>query len=462
MEGINFYWPLIVLLIGTISVVLLIVSFRIHAFFALIISAILVGILGLPAIEGIDNAWVNAVENVMVELGKTAGSVSFVIAIAAVLGVALTESGAAERIVDRLMRIFGEKYAGIALLLAGFILSIPVFFDTVFFLLIPLAIALATKLKKNFLFYVMTMGCGAAITHSLVPPTPGPLVMADILSLNLAVSIIAGMLAGFLPAIVGYQYAKRLNVKMLISPPDFVKAENGGQPKELPSFGVSIMPILLPLLLIILGALLNVWYTDIEEKPLLPEAIEFLGNKNIAMLLGLVVALWLWAKQKGLSMKALGEDMQRPLELAGLIILITSAGGAFGAMIRATGIGDMINELSANGFSINLVIVAWLMAAIIKFAQGSSTVAVITTASIMAAILQSAGSLPFHPVYIYLAIGFGSMAFSWMNDSGFWIVVKLSGLKEKQGIRAWTIMLFFVSLAGFLQTLLLSYILPFN
>jgi len=459
MEGINFYWPLIVLLIGTISVVLLIVSLRVHAFFALIISAILVGVLGLPALEGIDNNWVSAVENVMMELGKTAGSVSFVIAIAAVLGIALTESGAAEKIVNQLMRVFGEKYAGIALLIAGFILSIPVFFDTVFFLLIPLAIALATKLKKNFLFYVMTMGCGAAITHSLVPPTPGPLVMAEILSVNLAVAIVAGMLAGFLPAVVGYQYAKRLNAKMPIAPPDFVEADDE-QLVQLPSLGVAILPILLPLLLIILGALFNVWYA--EEKTFLSKSVEFFGNKNIAMLIGLVIALWLWAKQKGLTMKALGEDMQRPLELAGLIILITSAGGAFGAMIRATGIGDMINELSANGFSINLVIVAWIMAAVIKFAQGSSTVAVITTASIMAAILQSADNLPYHSAYIYLAIGFGSMAFSWMNDSGFWIVVKLSGLKEKQGIRAWTMMLFFVSLAGFLQTLLLSYVLPFN
>ena len=460
MEGISFYWPLIILLIGTISVVLLIVALRVHAFFALVISAIIVGVLGLPALESIDNNWINAVENVMMELGKTAGSVSFVIAIAAVLGIALTESGAAEKIVNQLMRIFGEKYAGIALLIAGFILSIPVFFDTVFFLLIPLAIALATKLKKNFLFYVMAMGCGAAITHSLVPPTPGPLVMADILSVNLALAIIAGMLGGFLPAIVGYRYAKRLNVQMPISPPDFVESSRDDNAMQLPSFGVAILPILLPLLLIISGALFNVWYA--EEKTTFSKVVEFLGNKNIAMSLGLVVALWLWAKQKGLNMKALGEEMQRPLELAGLIILITSAGGAFGAMIRATGIGDMINEMSANGFSINLVIVAWVMAAVIKFAQGSSTVAVITTASIMAAILQSAGSLPFHPVYIYLAIGFGSMAFSWMNDSGFWIVVKLSGLKEKQGIRAWTIMLFFVSLTGFLQTLLLSYILPFN
>ena len=130
-------------------------------------------------------------------------------------------------------------------------------------------------------------------------------------------------------------------------------------------------------------------------------------------------------------------------------------------MIRHTGIGTMIQELSANGFSINLVVVAWLMAAVLKFAQGSSTVSIITTAGIMAAIMQTDIELPYHPVYIYLAIGYGSMAFSWMNDSGFWIFGKLSGMTERQTLRSWTGLLFVVAVAGFIQVLVLSYLMPF-
>ncbi len=452
------YWPLIVLLLGTLSVVVLIVLLRLHAFIALLLGAIIVGILSNTLPET-GHHWVVAVETAMKEFGITAGKISFVIAIASVLGVALMESGAAEKIVNQLMQAFGESRAGIALVLAGFILSIPVFFDTVFFLLIPLAIALATKTGKNFLLYVMAISCGAIITHSLVPPTPGPLVMAETLDFNLGLVIIAGLLSGLLPAIAGYKFTQRQNRIMPISPPVLINDNDRMNTGTLPSFGIAIMPILLPLLLIVLASISAVIHEGRANS--LTAAIAFLGNKNVAMFLGLVIALWLWAKQKNLGLKALGKATEQPLELAGLIILITSAGGAFGAMIRHTGIGAMIQELSANGFSINLIVVAWLMAAILKFAQGSSTVSIITTAGIMAAIMETSLDLSYHPVYIFLAIGYGSMAFSWMNDSGFWIFGKLSGMTEKQTLRSWTGLLFVVAVAGFIQVLVLSYLMPF-
>ena len=456
METSLSYYPLLVLLLGTISVVALIILVRLHAFIALLLSAIFVGILcqNLP-VEG--HHWVAAVETAMKELGVTAGKISFVIAIASILGVALMESGAAERIVNRLIKLFGENRAAVALVVAGFVLSIPVFFDTVFFLLVPLAITLAVKTKGNFLLYVMAISCGAVITHSLVPPTPGPLLMAESLTLDLGVVIAAGLLAGILPAIAGYVFAKRVNQQMSIQAPLFSK-EKEIVASNLPSFGLSIMPILLPLLLIIAASLINI--LDNNVSSFLAQSIAFLGNKNVAMFLGLVIALWLWAKHKKLDLKALGQQMEKPLELAGIIILITSAGGAFGSMIRYTGIGDMIQSMSAGGFNINLIVVAWLMAAVMKFAQGSSTVAMITTAGIMAAILTPDLSLPYHPVYIYLAIGFGALVGSWMNDSGFWIVGKLSGMTETETLKSWTVLLAILGIVGGIQVLLLSYILP--
>jgi GntP family gluconate:H+ symporter len=191
-------------------------------------------------------------------------------------------------------------------------------------------------------------------------------------------------------------------------------------------------------------------------------SIAFVGNKNVAMFLGLIVALYLWAKNQGFSLKELGSRMERPLEIAGLIILITSAGGAFGAMISKTGLGDMINAISANGFSMNLIVVAWAMAVVIKLAQGSGTVSVITTAGIMAAIVGSGADLPYHPIYLFMAIGYGSMVGSWMNDSGFWIVGKLSGMTEQQIFRSWTMLLAVIGTVGFVQALVMSYILPLN
>ncbi len=456
MEATISYWPLIVLLIGTLAVVLMIVVLRLHAFIALMLAAILVGILGQTVPEGA-NAWILAVENSMKEFGVTAGKVSFVIAIASVLGIALTESGAAERIVNQLIKIFGEARADIALLVAGFILSIPVFFDTVFFLLVPLAIALAHKTGKNFPLFVMAIGCGAVITHSVVPPTPGPLLMAEDLNLDMGFVILVGVLSGIIPAYVGYKYSQYQNTNIKVAPPDFTGNDDSNKAVALPSFFASMLPILLPLLLIISASAVNMFME--ERNDFFTQAISFIGNKNIAMFLGLLIALYLWATQRNLSLKALGEKMERPLEIAGLIILITAAGGAFGAMIRNTGIGEMIQALSANGFSINLVVVAWLMAAVVKFAQGSSTVAIITTAGIMSA-LSSGAPLPFHPIYIFLAIGYGAMVGSWMNDSGFWIVGKLSGMTERQTLKVWTLLLAVIGVVGGIQALVMSYLFP--
>lgn len=457
MESIIFYWPLIVLLIGTLAIVLFIVVFRLHAFIALILAAILVGILGQTAPDGV-NAWVAAVENSMHEFGVTAGKVSFVIAIASVLGIALTESGAAERIVNQLINLFGETRAGIALLVAGFMLSIPVFFDTVFFLLIPLAIALARKTGRNFTLFVMAIGCGAVITHSVVPPTPGPLLMAEDLNLDMGLVIVAGFLSGIIPAFVGYKYSQRQNAMLPLLPPMLSEENNSHSLTNLPSFGMSMLPILLPLLLIIAASIVNIIYEG--RTDFMTESITFLGNKNIAMFLGLLVSLYLWAKHKQLDLKALGQQMERPLEIAGLIILITAAGGAFGAMIRNSGIGEMIQAMSANGFSVNLIIVAWVMSALIKFAQGSSTVAIITTSGIMTAIIGSTDNLAYHPIYLFMAMGYGSMVGSWMNDSGFWIVGKLSGMSEKETLQNWTTLLIVIGVVGGIQALLMSYILP--
>lgn len=457
MESAISYWPLIVLLIGTLAIVLFIVVFRLHAFISLMLASILVGILGQTVPEGA-NAWVLAVENSMKEFGITAGKVSFVIAIASILGIALTKSGAAERIVNQLIKLFGESRAPIALLVAGFILSIPVFFDTVFFLLVPLAIVLAQKTGKNFALFVMAIGCGAVITHSVVPPTPGPLLMAEELRLDMGLAILVGIFSGILPAFAGYKYSQIQSKKIQILPPDFTGSGEERTTNELPSFMSSMLPILLPLVLIIGASMVKIFMGDRDD--LFTQSIIFLGNKNIAMFLGLLIALYLWAKHKNLSLKGLGEQMERPLEIAGLIILITAAGGAFGAMIRNTGIGDMIQAMSANGFSINLIVVTFIMAAVVKFAQGSSTVSIITTAGIMSAIISTT-TLPYHPIYIYMAIGYGAMVGSWMNDSGFWIVGKLSGLTEKQTLQVWSFLLVVVGVVGGIQALALSYLFPF-
>jgi GntP family gluconate:H+ symporter len=178
------------------------------------------------------------------------------------------------------------------------------------------------------------------------------------------------------------------------------------------------------------------------------------------MAVGTALALFLWVKQKDLQGAVLWKEIGKPLEIAGIIILITSAGGAFGAMIKHSGIGMSIEILTQN-FHISLILLAWLIAAVMKTAQGSSTVSMITSASIMLAIRGTGVDLPYHPMYILLSIGFGALFISWMNDSGFWVVAKMSGFTEKEALNTWTVLLAIISLVGLIQVLIMSWVFPF-
>lgn len=455
MESTFEHWPLIVLVIGIISVVVLIAILKIHAFVSLMFSAALVGILSdtLPGESA--NHYVTAVELSMTEFGITAGKIAFVIALASILGVALTLSGAAEKIVIKFIDLLGERFAPVALLISGFVLSIPVFFDTVFFLLIPIGYSMGKRLKKNYVLFVMAISAGAAVTHHLVPPTPGPLIMAETLQINLGLTILVGLLAGLIPVGIAYFYSIRLAKKIKIDPPNF--ADEPTDENSLPSFFLAILPIIVPLLLIIIASATE-YFGSAQNAG--NTFINFIGNKNVAMLIGTILSLILLARQQHWGLSQVSKSMEKPLEIAGIIILITSAGGAFGGMIKHSGIGDWIKNLATEGLEINYILLGWVVAAIMKIAQGSGTVAMITAAGIMYSLVGTGAELAYHPVYIFLAIGFGAMFITWMNDSGFWVICKLSGFSEKQTLQTWTVVLGLIGLVGLFETLLLAKLFP--
>ena len=316
-------WPFAVLIMAIAAVVVMISVLRFHPFIALILAAVFVGLISpeLPILDASKplHPLVRALEYAMMEFGNTAGKIAWVIALAAIIGTAMMESGAAERIVNALLKTLGQHRAPLALMISGFLLSIPVFFDTVFFLLVPLAIALGVKMGKNYVYYIMAIAGGAVITHGMVPPTPGPLIMADNLNLDLGFTILAGLAFSIIPAIAVLYAARWMNQRYDIPirvAGDFVPSEGGG-----PGLWPSLLPILIPIVLISFASIADV----LLEK--LPAWIAFWGNKYVAMFIGTVIALWLWAKQKGLDARSLWEASNKPLEIAGIIILITSAGG---------------------------------------------------------------------------------------------------------------------------------------
>lgn len=454
--------PLTVLFLSVVFIIAAIAWLRLHAFFALIFAAIMVGLLTAAGQSG-DGRFIKTVESVMVEFGKSAGAIGFTIAIASVIGVALMESGAADKIIRRFIAVLGEARASFALLACGFVLAIPVFFDTVFFLLVPLARALSLRTGKNYMLYLLAICAGGVITHGTVPPTPGPLVVAETLKIDLGLTIVGGIAFGIGPALIGLAFAHWINRRLPVpvretsgSSLTSLQEVAGRREEELPGFWVSIAPVLLPVVLIALSSVVGTMRASVA--PALAQTIEFFGNKNIALLIGAVIALAVYARQKRIGIRQLGDGLGPPLEVAGVIILITAAGGAYGAMIRNAGVGDSVRALAGDN-AVNYVLLAWVLAAVIRVAQGSATVAMITSSSIMLSIAGPAG-FGVHPFYIFLAVGYGATILSWMNDSGFWVISRLGGLTEGETLRSWTVLLTVISIVGLIQALIAAAIWP--
>ncbi|MBD5782568.1 TRAP transporter large permease subunit [Pelagicoccus sp. NFK12] len=462
--------PFLVLFAGIAFVVIAIGYLRIHPFISLVIAAVLVGSLSNLFAKTESNPITSAIGETMRQLGNTAGGIAWIIALAAIIGLCLMESGAADRIVRCMIKVFGEERAGYAMLASAFFLSIPVFFDTVFYLIVPLAQALAYRLGRHYVYFIVAVCTGAAITHSLVPPTPGPLLVVESLGLNLGHTIVGGITLGILPAIVGLRLGKALDAKLGIQLRDSgmlhtadLKEITEKDLSELPGFLMAALPVALPVLLIASSSFMGEFSSQ-ESLGLIFTVIEVLGQKHVAMFIGALIAISLLARYRKLDKRSLWKALESPLGTAGTIILITAAGGAFGGMIRQSGIGETITELTeGSGFS--FILLAWLVAAVMKVAQGSSTTSMITTSGIMAGILATlsatGASLGFDPFYIFAAIAFGAMFGSWMNDSGFWIVCKMTGFTESETLKTWTLSVSVISLTGLVQLLVLSHVVAY-
>lgn len=377
-------------------------------------------------------------KRVGVAFGNTCASIGILVGLAAVVGQCMLESGAAERIVRSALRAVGERMAPAAFSAAGFLLGIPVFFDTVFLLMLPLGKAAAARTGKDYGLYVMTIAGGASIAHSLVPPTPGPLFVAGALNVDVGTMIVAGTLVGGLSTVVGFAYVWVVNRRWPVPLRD-AEALAAPQDRPLPGLLVSLLPIALPVLLIGGGAAAGgkaAWADPI-----------------VAMAIGTAVSMATFPSRLGLA-----ACVQKGLLGAGPIILVTASGGAFGGMLQQTGIGDRIAAMAA-GHREAILPLAFAVTALIRTTQGSATVAMTTSAGIFAG-MAAPEALGFHPVYLALAIGFGSKPFSWMNDSGFWMVTRLAGLTPRETLRCFSTQTTLMGVTGILLCMLFARMAP--
>lgn len=470
--------PLLILIIGMAVVIVSLLVLRIHAFLALLLGAAVVALLtpgeaiyGYAVSRGMSEAAARGLaetfffDRVAEGFGRTVGQIGIIIAMASIIGDCMLSSGAADRIVRSTIRLVGEKRAPQAFLGSGYLLSIPVFFDTVFYLMVPLVKATRLRTGRHYLLYVLAVYAGGAMTHSLVPPTPGPLFVANELGVSLALMIGMGCLVGAFSSVSGYLFAawsdRRMDLPVRESAEAMGELEALSQRDErtLPSVWLSLMPIVLPVMLIAADAVIGVKSATGQGAgwgSRWLSILSFLGDKNIAISLGAVIALGILLSRS--DVKKIDSVVRSALLAAGTIILITSAGGAFGTVLQQTGIGGAIEKL-ASGYQTAILPMAFTLTALIRTAQGSATVAMVTAAGAFSGLVQ-AGNLGIHPVYLALAIGCGSKPFSWLSDSGFWVVTQMSGMTEKEGLKTVTPLSGLMGVVGLVVTMILSLVWP--
>lgn len=470
--------PILLLCIGIGTVILGILVLRLHAALALLLAAITVGVL-TPAESivkyGVDKGQSEEVAEKLADtaigkrvaqgFGVACGKIGILIAMAAIIGKCLLDSGGADRIVRSCLKLVGEKRAPLAFLGSGFTLGMPVFFDTVFYLVLPLAKIFTARSGKNYLLLVLSIVAGGSMAHSLVPPTPGPLQVASELNVDVGQLMLGGLIVGLFAAGVGYVFAVWVDKKNPIplrDTPDSsledLQAQVNKPDSELPPLWLSLLPILLPIVLIGGATTVNLL---VEGPCPCKDFFNTFGEKNLAMIVAAMVAILLLVTQIGMDKSKLAKTFQDALSGGGIVILITASGGAFGAILQQTGIGPWMKEsVDASGMGMTgILLLAFGVTALIRFAQGSATVSMMTTAAILAG-LASPDVLGCSPLYLALAIGCGSKPLAWMNDSGFWVVCKMSGLTEGETLRTFSVLLTVMGIAGIIATIVLANLMP--
>ena len=407
-------------------------------------------------------------------MGGALGGLATIIGIGAILGALLEHSGGTQSLANTMLRKFGEKRAPWAMLLTGFIVSIPVFLDVALVILAPLLYALARDTKKPLLLFGLPLVAGMAVTHAFVPPTPGPVAVGFILGVNLGWVILFGVLVGLPTALIcGPPLCSRLAKLVDVPLPEAAKlsAPEEGDTAKLPPFALILGLIVMPIVLILgnsaielaIGSGLEDGLSNDGRKkaiaaalttaPVWQQAFHFLGSPVIALLLSTLAAVYFLGTRRGASKDEILKISTNALGPAGIIILITGAGGVFKGVLIATGIAEALAD-AFGGLGIPLVVLAWLFATLVRIAQGSATVAMLTAAGLMYGFVdgQSQAML----ALITVAIAAGATGFSHVNDSGFWMISRYFGMTEAQTLKTWSIISTAISLVAFVLIVIIS------
>jgi len=446
---------LIGLAVGVVVLVLLVTMTKIPAFVSIILAALLVALIG-----GVPGGDIPGI--ISKGFGGTLGTIGIIIGFGVVMGQIFEVSGAAEKMARIFIKLFGKGREELALTLTGFIVSIPIFCDSAFVILFPIAKSISQKTRKNLVVLAGALAMGLVITHTMVPPTPGPLAVASEFGVNLGTMILMGLVVSVPMTIAGLFYIKWVGKNLILVPNDKGEIErlevagnnvvdfdlSAERDKELPNGWLAFAPIFVPILLIVLNQVLKTAFT---LGDFWGGVLGFIGHPIPAVAIGVLIAIY------GLGLRMPKSEimphMEAGIRQAGIILLVTGAGGALGQVIKDTGVGNDIAN-SIVGWGIPVILLPFLVATIVRFIQGSGTVALVTAASITAPIVLAAGG---SPVFGALAAMVGGVFFGYFNDSYFHVVNRSIGITDsKEQLKFWSGATTAAWAAGFITILILN------
>lgn len=446
--------PLVITAIGVIILLILIMKFNLNTFISLIVVSFIIALLlGMPINE--------IVGTIEAGMGGTLGGIALVFGLGAILGKLIADAGGAQRIAMTLIDKFGEKRIQWAVVVAGFVLGIALFFEVGLVLLIPIVYQISKQLKIPFLWLGLPMATALSVTHAFLPPHPGPTVIAQQYGANVGLVLLYGFIIGIPTVIIAGPLFAKLARRYI--PSAFEEKTTGsitsiGDAKQFkiedtPGFGISAFTALFPVILMGLSTIV-VLLQDVLDVPenLFFDLVQMIGAPTTVMLLSVIFAVYTMGVARRIPMKQLMESAETSIRAIGMMLLILGAGGALKEVLIEGGVGDHV-ALIFEGSSISPLLLAWLIAAVLRLAQGSATVAALTTAGLVIPLMEGTGV---NLELMVLATGAGSIIASHVNDTGFWIVKESFGLTMKETFATWTVLETLISVCGLVFVLLLS------
>ena len=454
--------------LGIALLLFLIIRVRLQPFVALLAVSITVGLLsGLSVTELFGTVQrSDAVSTIESGMGGILGHVAIIIGLGTMLGAILEVSGGAEVLASRLLNLFGEKRAPLAMGLTGLIFGIPVFFDVGIFVLAPIVYAAAKRGGKSILLYCLPLLAGLSMTHAFLPPHPGPVAAAGLLHVQLGWVILMGIVCGIPAVLAAWAYAAWVGKRIFVAvPQDMVEAaaeakqavideqrESGVVPQEKPvSLGTVLAIIGTPLVLILAATFSSIAFDPSTGR----SVVEFFGSPFVALTIALLLAYYLLGLRRGWSRKSLETVSTASLKPVGNILLVVGAGGIFGAVLKASGVAQALSD-TFHDVGLPVLVLSYLISLVLRVAQGSATVAIVTTAGIVAPLLAEGDHSQAFVALVIMAISAGSIFASHVNDGGFWMVAKYFGISERDTLKTWTVLESVLSVAGFAVAAVLS------